>query len=235
MQQYSPNSADFNNYFTVDANGNWVSGQYKAHETGKFAEDINIAYIPSSVRVKQASLQIYSTANSQAAAFVDSSYWYQMTTDSTAHINLITDGAFDNPFASGWSTDNSSAVKRDTLNHGSPANPINSIALTLASGNAHLFSPKIGVDATKSYYIENYLNLTANNGGEVGMYIDEYDSAGNWISGQYKVTRTALGVSDINTSYTPSSASVNKVQLQYIFTAGSGLNGYIDNASMLQS
>jgi hypothetical protein len=41
-----------------DANGNWISGQYKKAEPSAFVEEMNFSYTPSSANVKSASLQI---------------------------------------------------------------------------------------------------------------------------------------------------------------------------------
>lgn len=61
-----------------DANGNWISGQYKRAETTRFAEDFNFGYTPSSANVAQAGLQITVTANSAITAYVDNVRWYQV-------------------------------------------------------------------------------------------------------------------------------------------------------------
>ena len=65
--------------------------------------------------------------------------------------------------------------------------------------------------------------------GEVGFYIDEYDAAGNWISGQYKGGARSLGAGDISFSYTPTSANVAKSSLQIILVGNSGITGYVDD------
>jgi hypothetical protein len=58
-----------------DANGNWVSGQYKTQEGSVFVENINFAYIPTSSNVAQASLQIIVTGNSGIVAYIDTVQW----------------------------------------------------------------------------------------------------------------------------------------------------------------
>lgn len=215
-----------------DANGTWVSGQFKAREPGVFTQNINISYIPSSLAVKNASLQLYLTKGSMAKGYVDSFRWYQVSAN-TQPVNMVASGTFDDPWNSGWTTDNPSAVTLDTTGKGSPANPINSIKVISTTRNAHLFSPKIGVDATKAYYLESYANLAGQ--GEMGVYIDEYNSDGTWISGQYKYTLTATGSRTINMQYQPSSSLVKTVQIQYIFTAqATPYTVYLDDVKLLQ-
>ncbi len=60
-----------------DANGNWISGQYKTDTNVVGAKDISFSYTPSSANVKSASLQIIVTSNSGITAYVDDIRWYQ--------------------------------------------------------------------------------------------------------------------------------------------------------------
>jgi peptidoglycan/xylan/chitin deacetylase (PgdA/CDA1 family) len=215
-----------------DANGAWVSGQFKARETGVFAQNINITYIPSSLAVKKASLQLYATKGSMAKGYVDSFRWHQVST-STQPVNMIASGTFDNPWNNGWTTDNQSAVTLDTSGKGSPANPTNSIKASPTIKTSHLFTPKIGVDATKSYYLESYANMVGQ--GELGIYIDEYNAAGTWISGQYKYTLTATGPQTIGLQYKPYSTLVKTAQIQYIFNAkATPYTLYLDDIKLFQ-
>ncbi|HSX28334.1 MAG TPA: polysaccharide deacetylase family protein [Candidatus Saccharimonadales bacterium] len=62
-----------------DQSGNWISGQYKSGERSTFVEDINLAYKPSSINVKKASLQIAVSAGSGIHAFVDNSQWFKVS------------------------------------------------------------------------------------------------------------------------------------------------------------
>lgn len=200
-----------------DANGNWVSGHFKGRETSVFAENFNFTYVPTSVQVKTASLQIYSSRDSGATGYLDSLRMFEVATD-TAQADLMTGGDFASGIAGGWTTNNPGAI---TANNGA-------VGVNMTSGTSHLFSPHITVDATKSYYLENYLGVTAQNNSEVGFYIDEYDASGNWVSGQYKLT--ARGTGDHSFVYAPSSSSVKGASLQVIFTAGNGLQASFDNS-----
>lgn len=214
-----------------DANGNWVSGQYKTRENSKYLENINFVYQPTSLQVKTASLQIYNTANSGITAYLDSFEWIPVATDATTQTNLMPNGTFDTGLGT-WRTDNTTGIVADTASHGSSANSINSIAFNVNGVTSHLFSPSITVTPTKQYLFESYINVTALGGGQVGYYLDEYDAAGNWVSGQYKATVSALGASTQTFSYTPTSANVAKVSYQVIYVGGTGLSGYFDDVKM---
>ena len=60
-----------------DANGNWISGQYKTGVTAVGAKDVSLIYTPSSANVKSASLQVIIVGNSGITAYVDDVRWYQ--------------------------------------------------------------------------------------------------------------------------------------------------------------
>ncbi|HSX44981.1 MAG TPA: discoidin domain-containing protein [Candidatus Saccharimonadales bacterium] len=356
-----------------DANGNWVSGQFKAAEHSVFVEEMNFSYKPTSANVRSASLQVYTTANSGVTAYLDNAQWFPLTTGtvtpanlalnhpatsssvsgtgfeaakavdgnsgtswnsvsrtdpqwlqidlgSTTNINqvtvnwvssnyaksyqiqvsndatnwtniysttsgtggtndltglsgsgryvriygtarsarkgsyslsevsvygtattvpapttdLMTNGNFDTGISNGWTTDSATSVTADNQSNGSVANPINSVKITSAATNVHLFSPKITVDSTKTYSLSAFLNLKARTSGETGFYIDEYDANGNWISGQWKLAVTSLGSGTFQISYKPTSANVKQSSLQIYTTANSGITAYVDDVKWLQ-
>ncbi len=66
-----------------DANGVWLGGKNYAAETTKFVENINFEYVPSSVNVKKARLQVIVAANSGIQAFVDNIQWFSEDTIGT--------------------------------------------------------------------------------------------------------------------------------------------------------
>ncbi len=217
-----------------DASGRWISGQYKARETSAYSEYMNFSYVPSSVMVKSASLQVYSTASTTTSGYLDNIEWFTVNTATTAATNMMPGGTFDSGLSNGWRTDDATHVTVDTASHGSPANPINSLAINGTSIKSHTFSPLISIDSTKTYYLENYLNIVSIDGGEVGFYIDEYDLNGRWISGQYKFAASITGGRDVAFSYKPSSTSVAKASLQIIANNSASISAYFDNSRWQQ-
>lgn len=211
-------------------NGNWVSGQYKVAERSQYVELLNFNYKPSSQLVSKARLQVIVTGNSGITAYFDNAQWLASTTTTPpVATNLVANGTFDQGLSAGWSTDASTQVVADNLNHGSPENAQNSIKISGTTKNVHLFSPGVTIDPTKTYLLSAYVNLIARTTGQVGFYIDEYDVNGNWVSGQYKTDTQTTGAQNIGFSYKPSSASVKKAVLQVIGTTDSGLQAYFDN------
>ena len=213
-----------------DGAGNWISGQYKNGERHAFVEDFNFTYKPTSSNVKAASLQVIVSANSGLTAYLDNSQWFALNTVAPpAQTNLVANGNFDGGIASGWTTDSATNITKDTASHGSPNNPVNSILMKSTTKNIHLFSPKVTVDSTKSYSLLSYVNLQQLTSGELGFYVDEYDSAGNWISGKYTTGVRGVSTGDVSFAYVPSSTNVKSASLQVIVTANSGISAYFDD------
>jgi len=216
-----------------DANGNWISGQYKNGERSAFVEEFSFAYKPSSTNVRNAQLQVIVTGNSGITAYLDNSQWFALTattiTPPPTQTNLVANGTFDSGIAAGWTTDDATDIKADAANHGSPNNPVNSVSLKSTTKNVHLFSPKVAVVNTKTYSLTSYLNLQQITSGEVGFYIDEYDATGNWISGHYVTGIRGVSTGDVSFQYTPSSTNVKSASLQIIVVGNSGISAYFDD------
>jgi peptidoglycan/xylan/chitin deacetylase (PgdA/CDA1 family) len=231
--------------FYVDeynANGTWISGQWLKQENSSFVEDMNFTYKPSSPAVTSASLQVLVTANSGITAYLANSQMFPETSATvTAPTNLVANGTFTAGISDGWTTDDPTHITANTAGNGSPASPTDSISLQsgTTSANGHLFSPLVAVSSTHSYTLSSWLNLvkdtTATTGGEVAYYIDEYNAAGQWISGQYKTGIHAIGANTIGFVYTPSSTLVAKASLQVIVVGNSGIQAYLDNATWYQN
>lgn len=145
--------------------------------------------------------------------------------------NMFPNSSFNNGISGGWTTDAASNITWDKNSNGSYPDPTNSVKLTSAIKNAHLFSPQVAVDPNTTYLLKNFLNVQSLATGEVAFYVDEYDVFGNWISGQYKARENSKFVESMNFSYTPSSKNVAKARLQVI-VAGSSITAYLDNAQM---
>ena len=221
-----------------DANGNWVSGQYLKQETNPFVEDMNFTYKPTSAAVAQASLQIIVSGKGMTG-YLDNAQWFPLTSvTAPAPTNLVANGTFDAGIADGWTTDSPSTIKADANNNGSPANPVNSVLLNSSTSNTHLFAPLVNVSSANSYSLSAYLNIkqiNTNAGSEIGFYVDEYNAAGTWISGQYKVGTHTAGVNNLSFQYKPSSTSVAKASLQIIVVGNSGITAYVDNVNWFQN
>ncbi|MDN4645937.1 polysaccharide deacetylase family protein [Arthrobacter sp. PsM3] len=209
--------------------GQWISGQFRKRENTRWVESMNFTYTPSSTNVASASLQIWVTGKG-ITAYVDNAQMLALGAETTPPpaSNLVANGTFDAGISSGWTTDSAATIVADAANHGSPANPVNSVKLTATTANKHLFSPQVAV-TPGTYKIAGYLNIAARTSGEVGFYIDEYNAAGQWISGQYKLGVTVAGVTNVDLTYSPSTTAVAKASLQVIVQGNSGVQAYFDD------
>jgi len=175
----------------------------------------------------------YSTANLDAiAAYIKSQNVPVVNVEDglvTSKTNLLPNPSFNDGVADGWTTDAPANVKLNTGSNGNYPDPTNSIEFDSTTANIHLFSPKVAVDPTQTYILKSYLNAQQNNGGDIAYYIDEYNAAGNWISGQYKEEEGSAFVESINFTYTPTSSNVAYASLQIIVTPNVG-TAYVDNA-----
>lgn len=178
----------------------------------------NLDAIAAYVKAKQTAGQIQSINVNQGTVTSDS--------------NLFANGNFSTGISSGWTTDNATVFQADAGNNGSYPEPTHAIKITAGPTNAHLFSPHVAVNTASTYMMKNFINTKTWRTGEVAYYVDEYNAAGNWISGQYLKAERSAFVEDLNFTYKPSSANVATAALQVIVTGNSGITGYIDNSQM---
>lgn len=147
--------------------------------------------------------------------------------------NMFANGSFTSGISDGWTTDSSNTITSDTTTKGSYPEAKASVKLVAGATNTHLFSPLTTVNPSTTYTLKTFINMTAISSSELGYYIDEYDSNGNWISGQYKKAENNVFVSRRNVPYTPTSTSVSKIRFQIIVPANSGITAYIDNVELI--
>ncbi len=150
------------------------------------------------------------------------------TPTASSSANMVLNGSFEqvtNDFGTDW-IKNSSNFSIDTTSKGNDGT--NSLHLTPNTSNAHVFSSKIAIDSATTYRWSQYMkSQTA--GGEFGFYIDEYDSNGNWISGQWKGMISGAINGTMQVSYTPTSSQVKSINLQYYVVANSTFDLFIDS------
>ncbi len=233
-----------------DVNGSWISGQYAYAKRTTGVENVSFTYNPTSTNVKKAGLQVILVGGSGITGYLDEVKFMGPGTTTTpppvdppvvppvtppTGTNLITNGTFDSGLSGGWTTNDATNITFDNGNHGSTSNPVNAIKLISSTQNRHLFSGLVTVSSAKTYSLSSYLNLLAITSGEVGFYIDEYDSAGNWISGQYKTGVKTVGSGDVNFTYTPTSGTVAKAGLQIIVVGNSGTQAYFDDVRWFEN
>ncbi|QOD02207.1 S-layer homology domain-containing protein [Pseudarthrobacter sp. BIM B-2242] len=150
----------------------------------------------------------------------------------TGSPNMMPNPTFNNGLGDGWRTDSVTSIAADSGNNGSYPDSTNSIKLVSGATPTHLFSPLVSVSPTTTYLFKAFLNVAAITTGTVTFYVDEYDTSGAWISGQFKKVEDSRWVEAMNFSYTPTSANVAKASLQ-VAVEGTGITAYVDNVQML--
>lgn len=148
--------------------------------------------------------------------------------------NLVGDPVNEGGIGNGWTTDAPSNVDADSSSKGSaPESTTSVVATSDPSKNVHLFSPTVSVDPTAEYVVKGYASMAASQINDIGFYIDEYDSSGTWISGQYLQTIYSWYTRDISFGYKPTSGRVRSASLQIIISSASGKVLYIDSIHWL--
>lgn len=233
-----------------NAAGTWISGQWLGAVVNGVTSTFNRAYKATSTLVSSIRVQTYLTGGSTGSATVDD---YSLTNTSAGTptatpsatpsvsptpapttvpgTNMVANNSFEtvsNGFAANWTRDTSDFTV-DTASNGN--NGTNSLHILANTNYAHAFSDLITVVPGTTYTWSQYVSVLAG-AGEFGFYVDEYDTAGNWISGQWKgmVSGVTSGIQSFQ--YTPTSANVNKVRLQYYTTPNSTFNLYVDSVSL---
>lgn len=225
----------------LNALGNWISGVYAGAIRTNWEKELAVAYTPTSASVTKARLQIITTANSGIVAYIDAVKWFSTTATSTptppvtptptpTPVNLLSNPGFESGLT-GWTTDVPAKITLDTANNGGTTTKKNSVKIVATTKNAHLFSGKVSVDATRTYNIKGYLNVTKRTSGAIGLYIDEYDASGNWISGKYVLDITKKGITNFSINYKPTSANVKSASIQVIAIKSTGITAYLDDLS----
>lgn len=210
-----------------DTVGNWVSGQWKGMTPVGQSKLFSISYQPTSSDVASFSIQTYLSAGSVGEVNVDQYELYNLTTSNSSaqpspiphsKTNLVANPGFESVvdgWASEWSRDNDQtsvapAPQDDQGEYSLRVGPT-------ASRGAHAFSSKIAVSPDRQYQWHQFI-ASSHNAGEFGFYIDEYDAAGNWISGQWKGLVEFGYVGNMSWDYSPTSNRVAFVALQYYAT-----------------
>jgi peptidoglycan/xylan/chitin deacetylase (PgdA/CDA1 family) len=220
----------------------WVSGKYLGVALPGDVIDESYTYQPTSAQVVSAKLQTYLSAGAVGHVFVDNATLFEEGQGDPLPIpdpraSLIDppplpNSDFSNGLNDGWNTDNSGQVSADTTSKGISPTVDSSIKIVGDTPSAHLFSPKALVDAAQSYDVSAFVNAAALTTGEIGLYVDEYNSEGNWISGRWITMMSPGGTGEISSSYTPTSDQVTASSLQVYLTGNATGEAFVDNVEI---
>ncbi len=243
-----------------DAAGNWISGQWLGLVVNNTVGFFDKLYQATSSLVSQIRTQVYITANAVGSMFADNTTLTNLdavasspsptpsaspsatpsaspsaTPSASVSVNLAPNFSFEqltNGWANSWTKDDNS-ISIDTNSRGTDAT--NSAHIQPNSAYAHLISSQFSVDPTVTYNWGQDIVNQASGSGEFGFYIDEYDTTGSWISGQWKTAIKSAYDGFLNIVYKPTSNLVKLIDLQYYVTPGSTFNFFLDNVRFSDS
>lgn len=222
-----------------DQDGVWMSERFLGSTLPNNVMDVAYSYTPTSTSTVQVGLRIYLSASSTGQAFIDNAILFPAGVGGPLPVlhpivYLTTslplqNSSFEAGITQDWTTSNSLQVIADTLGHGFTPEATSSIKFIGGASAAHLFSPHALVDSLTTYNVTANTDTTTLPTGELGFYMDEYDTNGFWITGKWLGMATTTATSTNIFSYTPTSASVRSVSLQTYLTLGSLGEAYVDN------
>lgn len=152
--------------------------------------------------------------------------------------NLVSNPSFEtvlSAWAQSWIRNSTTIFTLNTASQGNDGT--NSVRITSNTGTTHkhLFSDILTISPTKSYTWKHVLKGSITS-GEVGYYIDEYNTAGDWISGQWKgMFANNQSTPQTVTAYTPTSTNVTKIGLQYYIVNGTAADLYLDSVEFTEN
>ena len=246
-------SGEFGFYMDeYDSNNNWISGQWLGLVANNTVGFFSKVYNATSDLVARLRVQTYLTANSVGSVYADNLDLHNLSASPTPSgspdpsaspsgspipsaspiptgNNLIANPSFESGLANGWTTDNVSLVTLDSNNHGSSPSAQESIAMAGSSASSHLFYGMVPVDFNASYLFSAVVDGSGITSGELGFYMDEYDLAGNWISGQWFGSVANGVVTNFSRAYKASSNLVKQIRVQTYIHTGTVGTGYVDN------
>ena len=231
-----------------NATGTWVSGQWLGNVANGTVGFFTKLYNATSNLVNAIRVQTYLTGGATGTAYIDSVNLNNLdgttmptgtptggvtptpttpvgqptpTATPASGANLITNGDFTAGLTP-WTTDNAANVVVEN----------NAVKMTGNAGAAHLFQNLTGVDTAVTYNFKASAVNTALTSGELGFYIDEYNAAGNWISGQWLGAAVNGSTTNFEKAYKATSTLVNTIRVQTYLTAGAAGNAVVDNFSL---
>ncbi len=230
-----------------DVNGNWISGQWFGLVAPGQIKQYSRVYTPISAAVNQISIQTYLSSLSQGTVYADN---YSLNDESSPtptptptesvtptpspvpEVNLVVNPSFEQVDGTGWAQNWIRQTIDWVIDTLFTHDGAHSVKLT-GTSRTHLFSDHILIDPTKIYTWSQYVKAETV-GSEFGFYIDEYDAADNWISGQWKGMVSSPQEGVINITYTPTGANVERIGLQYYYVGG-GTDSliYIDSVKLI--
>jgi|GEM_PF-2065201 len=132
-------------------------------------------------------------------------------------------------WADNWERTSTNNITLDTENNGCSPNSKNSIKFTGGTSTYSLYTKDfIDIDPTKVYPLKVFFNCSSFTSGGVDVFIDEYDSSGNWFSWKWQTGIWSPYVGYQIIAYVPSQ-NTDKILVWIEGVAKSNLTCYVDD------
>ncbi len=152
--------------------------------------------------------------------------------------NLVLNPSFESTtsdWADNWLRTDVTNISIDTQNNGSLPYPKNSLKLIGSAAKSSAYTKDfISISPSKTYPLKVYFNCQNFTSGSIDVFIDEYDSAGKWLSWKWQTGIWSNSVGSKEAIYTPSQNAA-KLLIWIESASGSNLTCYVDNVILRES
>lgn len=151
--------------------------------------------------------------------------------------NLITNPSFSQlqgGWATGWQRNDATYVTIDQGGHGNVSGAAQSAKL-VGGGPQRTLSRVLAVDGSTRYALRMFQNVQDLRAGGLAVWIDEFNSVGAWLSGQWLGGTYQNFVGLRHYPYTPSSSSVRSINLTIYTERNSQLTLFLDSVELRAS
>lgn len=152
--------------------------------------------------------------------------------------NLVANPSFTNAtdgWAKDWTRTDGTNITLDGGGHGNVSGPSRSVKIVGGDEQRELTSKAIAVSGSARYVVRMFQNVQDLSAGGWAVWIDERDSQGGWLSGQWLGGNWEDFVGYRYYAYTPTSMSVAQVNLTIYAEAGSQLTLYVDSVELRET
>ena len=152
--------------------------------------------------------------------------------------NLVLNSSFESTtsgWADNWLRTNSLYLNIDINNNGSLPYPKNSLKLIGSATKSNAYTEDfININPSKEYLLKAYFNCQNFTSGGIDVFIDEYDSAGKWLSWKWQTGIWSNYVGTKAITYVPSQNAA-KILVWIESASGSNSTCYVDNVILGES
>ncbi len=150
--------------------------------------------------------------------------------------NMIPNYSFEETDASGWALNwkrnNEIDLTIDANNRGNAPSATRSLKITGGSSQNTAISDMIELEGYPKYLLRMYQNVQDLTSGGWAVWVNEFDSNGVWLGGQWLGGNYGNFIGNRYYEYTPSSTDVRKIEIHVFTESASNLTLYVDSVEL---